>query len=205
MRPEYKPLADMLFVSNAIKFGHFKLKLHDKDPTAPLSPIYIDLRAIVRNPRGCALVATALNSILVELSCDLIADIPLAISPIMGDLMSTSNLSMITPRLQKKSHGIEASILGNFEPGQTVVLVDDLITKATSAIEIIRLFKKWGLHVKDVLVLIDREQGGAQQLAKEGCKLHSVFQLRDLLGYYLAKKWITQVKYNEVITYIDAN
>lgn len=199
MRPEYKPLADMIFEFGAIKLGDYRLR------SGIVSPIYIDLRGIVRHPRGCSLVATALNSILVELTCDLIADIPLSISPVMTDLMYTSGLSMITPRLKKKDHGIETNILGDFKPGQTVVLVDDLTTKAVSTIEVVEFFRTNGLQIKDVLVLIDREQGGAQQLAKEGCALHSVFKLRDLLQYYLENGNINDIKYHLITEYLKNN
>ena len=205
MRPEYKPLADILFASGAIKFGYFKLKLHDKDPTAPLSPIYIDLRGIVRNPRKCSLVTTALHSILAELTCDLIADIPQSISPAVANLMNMSGLPMITPRLEEKDRGTKSVILGDFKPGQIVVIVDDLTTKATSAIEIIRLFKEWGLQIKDILMLIDRGQGGAQQLAKEGCELHSVFQLPNLLEYYLKNGNINDTIYHYLVDYLKNN
>lgn len=61
-------------------------------------------------------------------------------------------------------------------------MLDDLISTGGSKLEAARPLQEAGLIVEDVVVLIDREQGGAQDLARHGLRLHAAFTLRDLIA-----------------------
>ncbi|MFH1749736.1 MAG: orotate phosphoribosyltransferase [bacterium] len=198
-------IAADLFKIGAIKFGAFKLKLHEKHPDAPLSPIYIDLRVLRSHPTSLNMVVSALIEASADIDYDLIADIPISVSPIVAVFSHKSGIPMITPRLTVKERGTRASVLGDFEAGQTVLLIDDLITKADSKLEAIQILEEKGLVIKDVLVLIDREQGGKDQLAEREYSLHSVFTLPQLMKHYLDTEKIDQTRYDEVITYLAKN
>lgn len=112
-------LALHLFEIGAIKFGAFKLKLHEKYPDAPLSPIYIDLRMLRSHPEVMDEVVEAYRKELVRVdpTVDLIADIPTAATPIVSILMSKTRIPMITPK-KPKTHGISSKIEGEFQTGQ---------------------------------------------------------------------------------------
>ncbi len=61
------------------------------------------------------------------------------------------------------------------------MLLDDVLTTGKSKLEAIVPLQTAGLQVKDIVVLVDREQGGAQQLTKQGYRVHAVLRLRPLL------------------------
>lgn len=198
-------LADNLFTIGAIKFGEFKLKIHKTNPDAPLSPIYVDLRVLRSDPPSLHLAATEMLALTNGLSYDRIADIPLSISPVVAVMCQIDGYPMLTPRLEAKTYGTKDSILGNFEIGDVVLLVDDVCTKATSKLEAINAFEEACLIVHDVLVLVDREQGGAEELVEKGYNLHSVFKLTDLLEYYRENQMIDQAMYDKVKAYLADN
>ena len=100
---EEEMLARSLFVIGAIKFGAFKLKLHEKDPDAPLSPIYIDLRLLRSHPPVLDLVVEILKKMSQGLRFDCYADVPIAATPIVAILSHQTRIPMITPR-EPKTH-----------------------------------------------------------------------------------------------------
>lgn len=204
MTQSQKELADDLFEIGAVKFGAFKLKLHEKQPNAPLSPIYVDLRVLRSSrPEVKALICGVYLDLMKDLQFDLFADVPTAITPVVSLLSNMTGIPMITPR-GEKGYGSGAQIDGMFRPGQTAVLIDDLITKGESKIGPAELLKKNGVNVKDIVVLIDREQGGTQDLASQGYILHSAFTVSNLLGYYLRSGRIDKQKYDETKNYLSA-
>jgi uridine monophosphate synthetase len=209
MKNYLKELALDLILIGAIQFGRFKLKLHEKNPDAPLSPFYIDLRIVRSFPKVMAKIAQVMQD---EILCDalkgktdLLADIPTAATPIVAILMYKSGIPMITPKKDEKTHGISSKIEGKFEPGQRALLIDDLITKADSKLEAAKALKDNGLIVENILVLVDREQGGAKTLKEAGYNLYSVFKITELLDIYLENGKINKQKYDEAISYIREN
>lgn len=176
-------LADAIFDSGAIKFGNFRLKLHEERPDAPLSPLYIDLRVLRSHPDQMDVAVAAYRDLIASLPGDLLADVPMAATPFVAILSHLTRIPQITPR-QPKGHGSGASIDGTFQPGQTAILIDDLVTKAESKLEAARVLEAAGLVVHDIVVLVDREQGGAEQIAAAGYRLHAATTLTDLLTTY---------------------
>jgi len=179
-------LSSWLFEVGAIKFGNFRLKLHDKNPEAPLSPVYIDLRILRRFPEAKAAAVRVYEELVKPLNFDLLADVPTAVTPLVSSLSDRLGVGMVTPRIDAKPHGNETKVDGLLEAdkGKTAVVIDDLVTRADSKLEAISVLKENGVNVKDVVVLIDREQGGRWQLAAEGYALHSALTMNQLLEYY---------------------
>ena len=125
-------LADVIYDRGAIKFGAFRLKLHEKNPDAPLSPIYITLR---RPPDG-PLTDEDIEAIGQELYAlvtkkkvlfDFVAGIPRAGEPIAEVVSRLSRRPLL--KLGKKIEGdtrkIDSIISGEYRPGQLVLLVTD--------------------------------------------------------------------------------
>lgn len=197
-------LAEAIFDAGAIKFGSFKLKLHEKDPEAPLSPLYVDLRILQSFPHIIREIADVFVVKMEEegLLPDIVSGIPDAAVPIATLVMDRTRIPMITLRKSEKTHGISSKIMGVFESQQEVLLMDDLITKGDSKLEAIRALEELGLIIEDLLVLVDREQGGKEQLAKEGYNLHSIFLITRLLALYQKRGRITPKKCQEVLTYL---
>jgi len=206
MKNNLVSLVKDLFAIGAIQFGLFKLKLHEANPNAPRSPIYLNLRIIRSKPDVMRKVVSAYKYMISEknLQFDLLADVPTAATPIVSILMDWTGIPMITPR-EPKTHGVPGNIDGKFESGKTVILIDDLITKADSKLGAANTLRNNGLLVKDILVLIDREQGGAEKLREEGYNLHSVFTITELMDALLMLGKVDKQKYDEVISYIREN
>jgi len=91
---------------------------------------------------------------------------------------------------------------GNFQSSQLVLVIDDLITRAETKLEGIAALTAAGLQVTDLLVLVDREQGGADELAAKGYNLHSLFSMNDFLGYLVEKSRVTVELQDEIMAYI---
>jgi uridine monophosphate synthetase len=196
-------LARALYEAGAIQFGAFRLKLHEERPDAPLSPLYINLRLLRSYPDQMDVAVDAYRALLTDCRFDVLADVPMAATPFVAILSHLTRVPMITPR-QPKTHGSGAAIDGAYQPGQTAVVIDDLVTKADSKLEAVRVLEGEGLHVRDVLVLVDREQGGAQQLAEAGYTLHAALSLTELLEIYRRGGLLDDDSYMRVREYVTA-
>ena len=93
---------------------------------------------------------------------------------------------LIYPRKETKDYGTRRAIEGTFAPGERAVVLDDLISSGGSKIEAIAPLAAAGLAVEDVVVLIDRESGGREELARQGYRLHAVLTLRQILDVLAA-------------------
>jgi uridine monophosphate synthetase len=193
-----------LFDIGAVKFGAFKLKLHEREPNAPLSPIYIDLRLIRSFPSTLRDVSCILGRSAVRFNPDFIADVPTAATPIVGIISAFFDLPMLSPRLIGKQHGVPARVEGVSRAGGRVILIDDLITRADAKLDAIMVLRENGLVVEDVVVLVDREQGGREELERNGCRLHAAMTLRGLLELYVETGRIPNEKRVDVIRYLES-
>lgn len=183
----------------------FRLKLHALKPDAPLSPFYLDLRVLRSHPEARSLAVEALMKVSTELRFDAIADVPTAATPIAAILTDRLHVPLITPRMDAKGHGTGARIDGHFTPGTHVVLVDDILTGAASKFEATSVLREAGLVVEDVLVLVDREQGGRQALETRGYRVHAVFTITDLLNRWQQTGQLSPALADEIRTYLAAN
>ena len=109
---------------------------------------------------------------------------------------------MVYPRKEVKAYGTKAQIEGVFEPGQKVVVIDDLISTGGSKFEGIKKLESAGLEVKDVVVLIDRSPDGGAELAERGYRLHAVLTIGDLLDIYQKAGAIDAQKIAEVKAFL---
>jgi uridine monophosphate synthetase len=173
-----KTLADNLLEAGCIKFGEFTLKSGLK------SPIYIDLRLLIAYPKLLEQVAAAYLPLLEKLQFDRLAGLPYAAIPIATAISLAGNYPMIYPRKEVKPYGTKAEIEGQYHPGETVVVIDDLATTGGSKFEAIQKMTGAGLVVKDVVVLVDRQSGAKESLAEAGYVFHAVLTIGQLLKYW---------------------
>ena len=199
-RPEHNPnLVDLalgLHETGAVQFGDFRLHSGEQ------SLFYIDLRLLISNPNVLAHAARAYADILNNIYFNRLAAIPYAGLPIGTAVSLQMKMPLLYPRKEIKTYGTGRAIEGEFEPGDTVVVLDDLISSGASKLEAIKPLRDAKLRVADVVVLIDREGGGHEELAAHGITLHSVFKLRELMALLHEHGRITDEEKAQVDRYI---
>ena len=168
-----------IYDAGCVKFGEFKLK------SGIISPVYVDFRGLISLPPLLREIGRALAARAKEIGCDRIAGIPYAGLPLGVAAALAGDIPMV-PRKEVKAYGTAKAIEGEHHPGEKVLVIDDIITDGASKIEAIQPLAAAGLVVKDVLVILDREQGGDRILAKSGCKLHSLGKLSAVLDALVA-------------------
>lgn len=186
-RSDLAPLIQALFDLGAVRFGEFTLHSGLK------SPIYLDLRLLISDPKVLRQTASAYTGLIREagLAFDRLAAIPYAALPIGVMVAQELDRPLIYPRKEIKEYGTRRTIEGRFAPGETVLVLDDLVTTGASKFEAIAPLTAAGLVVHDVVVLIDREQGGRAELAAHGYRLHSLVTMTAMLNHLVEQGCIS--------------
>jgi uridine monophosphate synthetase len=192
----------------------FKLKLHEKNPAAPLSPFFLNLRTPDNPNKGpltpeiVELAASCMQAIAAEagLTYDAVVGVPRAGDPFAKAFGTLAETPCLT--LDKWENGDQrhvASLVGSVPAAiQNVLLMDDLVTGADSKLEATGVLRDAGILVDNIIVLVDREQGGKKQLADYGHTLHSIFTITDLLDLYVQTGRITQGLRLTIMVYLAA-
>ena len=191
-------LARLLYEAGCVQFGDFVLH------SGAHSPIYVDLRRLASYPAALQEAARAYAALLRPLEYDRIAAIPYAGLPIGTAVSLLTGEPMIYPRREVKEHGTRRQIEGDYDAGQQVVLVDDLISSGGSKLEALEPLLAAGLQCQDVVVLINREQGGAEDLARHGYRLHAAVSLREIVAALEAEGLIEPADAQRVREYLEA-
>lgn len=161
---------------------------------------YIDLRKIISNPQLFHQVLNAYTDILKPLKFDRIAGIPYGALPTATGLSLHLHHPMIYPRKEVKAHGTRRLIEGHFKPGETVVVIDDILISGKSAREGAAKLESAGLVVKDIVVFIDHEAGVKDRLKQQGYTAHSVLTISEITETLYETKRITQQQYETLIS-----
>lgn len=194
----------------------FRFKHHEQHPEAELSPSYLNLRVPENDgpltPEVVAKAGRVLYNMVsaLGLEYDCVCGIRRAGEPFAeafaAALLEETGRTVPILRLGKveeaASRRIEG-VSGDFRPGMRVLLFDDLITKALTKIEAIRALTGAGLVVNDLVLLVDREQGGIAELARKfpGVRAHMVFTHTELLDLYVDHGRLTPELREEIIGY----
>ncbi len=187
----------------AVQFGEFTLASGKK------SPIYVDLRLLASHPLILRQVTHAYADLLrrtlnvgpQQMGVRLAA-IPYAALPIGTAVALDLGLPLIYPRKEAKAYGTARQIEGEFEPGDRAIVLDDLITTGGSKLAAIEPLEAAGLDVQDVVVLIDREEGGREELEAAGYQLHAVLRLGEMLAVLHAAGRISAEQRDEVAAFL---
>jgi uridine monophosphate synthetase len=186
-------VAEILSASGCVKFGNFTLK------SGKQSPIYLDLRQLISDPEMLARAAAAYVPLLRTLKFDRIAGLPYAALPIATAISLQTGWPMIYPRKEVKEYGTKAQIEGAHSAGERAVMIDDVVTTGGAKLEALEKLRGAGLVVEDLVVLVDRESGGAESLREMGVALHSAARLRDLLPIWQSQGKLTAEQVAQIL------
>jgi len=170
-----------------------------------MSPIYIDLRVTVSYPEVLKMVAQAMWEKVKDVNFDLICGVPYTALPIATVMSVEHNIPMIMRRKEVKDYGTRKAIEGSYQPGQNVLVVEDLVTSGSSVFETIEPLQLENLKVTDIVVLVDREQGGKKHLQEKGYNLHSVLTISEMLETLESEGKLDNEMVNKVKTFIQIN
>jgi orotate phosphoribosyltransferase len=92
-----------------------------------------------------------------------------------------SGLPFVLVRKDAKGYGTANRLEGAFEEGEEVCLVEDVVTSGGAAVEAIEALREAGLTCRAAICVVDREEGGADALARLAVRLHPLFRARDVL------------------------
>ncbi len=191
---EKEKLAITLFEIDAVRLGEFKLH------SGKISPIYLDLRLLASYPEALRLAAKAYSNALAGLQFDLLTTAPLAGIPIGTAVALEMNRPLVYPRKEAKKYGTGKLVEGKWEAGQTAVVVDDVTTSGDSILQCIKAIESVGMHVTDSLLLIDRQQGGLENIRAAGYNAEAVMTLREILDVLLQNGRISTEQHQHVLS-----
>ncbi len=137
------------------------------------SSYYFDARMVTLWPRGAYLIGKAVFDLLKEIPVDAVGGMTLGADPIVASVAVVSHLegkplSAFIVRSEPKPHGARKYIEGPLPQGGKVAIVDDVLTTGGSIFRAIEAVEAAGCEVVKVICLLDRCQGGSDELRKRG-------------------------------------
>lgn len=202
-------LAQALWDVGAVKFGDFTI-----GRTTQHSPVYINLRLLISDPaaldRAAGVMLEEVRTLQAKRDPQVtefqrVCGIPFGGLHLATAFSLRSRVPLIYVHPAKERNGSRVFVEGLYTPEETVLLIDDLVTSGGGVVETGEFLKiNAALDVKDVLVLLDRQEGAKELLKQRGYNLISILGLEPMLNYLMAKGLIEEEQYRASIEYISA-
>ncbi|MEX0586043.1 MAG: orotate phosphoribosyltransferase [Pirellulales bacterium] len=162
----------------ALKFGKFTLA------SGKHASYYLDCRQITLDASGARLIGEGMLDLLAEDLPDLVGGMAIGADPITAAILTLAGirglpLRGVMVRKEPKQHGTGKTVEGPFQHGESIVIVEDVVTTGGSSLLAIERCEAEGLRVKRVLAIIDRLEGGRAAFAARNCELTTLFTVRD--------------------------
>jgi orotate phosphoribosyltransferase len=167
-----------LIREKALKFGDFTLVSGKK------AKYYLDGKQVTLDSAGAKLVGEGILDLLGDKLPAAVGGMAIGADPITAAVITMAGvrgmpLKGILVRKQAKEHGTQKFVEGPVQPGDDVVIVEDVVTTGGSSLDAIDRVEAAGLKVTRVIAIIDRMEGGAEAFAKRGYPFTSLLTIRD--------------------------
>jgi orotate phosphoribosyltransferase len=170
---ERADLVAALREADAVQFGEFELS------HGGTSDYYVDKYLFETNPRCLELVAAAFADRVGDAK---LAGVALGAVPLVAATSVETGRPYVIARKAAKEYGTGNRIEGRLDPGEEVVVLEDIATTGNSALDAAEALRDAGAVVERVLVVVDREEGAADLLAEHGVELDALLTAGDLLA-----------------------
>ncbi len=165
-------LKEKLIECGAIKFGDFILASGKK------SNYYIDIKKASTKHEILELMGEMLAK---HVKGDILAGVELGAVPLTAITAIKAKRDYLIIRKEKKGYGTSKLIEGEFKEGQEVDIIEDVVTTGGSVLRAVKILRAAGLRVNRVICVVDREERGKENLAKESVELISLIKARELV------------------------
>jgi orotate phosphoribosyltransferase len=137
------------------------------------SNYYFNCKPTTLDPEGMNLIGAIIFDMLKDTGITAAGGLTLGADPI------ANSLSVIS--YQKGNHGTKSAIEGNVHPGEKIAIIDDVITTGGSTITAIEQARKSGLSVEMVIALIDREEGGRDNILQHVDNIKTILTRTEIM------------------------
>jgi orotate phosphoribosyltransferase len=194
-------VAGALYRSGCIKFGTFKIK------SGAQSPYYIDMARLLASPKELCLITDAaaekIKTLMESEHIDKLASIELKGALIVPSVACKLDLPCVIVRKEEKAYGVTGRIAGaDVVKGDNILFFDDVISEGLSKIEGVKPLQDLGANVKHLLVVVNREQGGKENLEKLGYQVHALAKISEIVDSLQLTKSISKAQAEAVLSYI---
>ncbi|MCX7598377.1 MAG: orotate phosphoribosyltransferase [Armatimonadetes bacterium] len=168
-----------LIATRALRFGDFVLASGQR------STYYIDGKQITLHSRGLYLLARLLMKLIEDWPVEAVGGMSIGADPIAGAIAALAGaegrpLDAFIVRKEAKERGTRKQVEGPLSEGARVVVLEDVITTGGSSLQAIEaLRREVNAEVLGVAAMVDRLQGGRENLGAHGVELRSLFTIRD--------------------------
>ena len=151
------------------------------------SPYYFNCKPTTLDPEGMNLIGEILFDMLKNTEITAAGGLTLGADPIANALSVISYqkgkpIKSFIVRKEAKDHGTKSAVEGNIVAGEKVAIIDDVITTGASTITAIQQAQKAGLDVRKVVALIDREEGGRENILQYVSDVEAVFTKTQIMA-----------------------
>ena len=196
-----KQVGILLIKNDAIKFGDYILA------SGKRSPYYVDLRQTISSPITMDWIANSLGRIILNEigkdKIDRVLGVPTAGIPFATVVSQKLGIPLNYYRQARKEHGVRKKIEGILQRNDRVLIVDDLITTGESVIEAAEVIREQGGVVNELVVLLDREQGGQERLRSSRIEPHVLFKISSAMTWLHAVGLVEDKTFETVKAYIE--
>jgi orotate phosphoribosyltransferase len=194
-------IADALYLSGCLKFGSFKIK------SGATSPYYIDLARVLASPKQLDIIAEVAAEKIRQIAksdpITKLSSIELKGALIVPSIAVKLDLPCVIVRKEAKAYGVTGRTAGaDVAKGDNILFFDDVVSEGLSKIEGVKPLQELGATVKHMLVVVNREHGGKENLEKLGYQVHALAKITDIVTSLQANKHISKEQTDSVLDYV---